>query len=188
MRLQKLMLVQAAVATLHAVPMTLGPCPALLLQNALRSHLLALWQLLARLVWQLCDAQQCLKMHRARLPALQLLDLCAVELLLLLRHLAVQLWAARQRLKRHCCHLPARRLLREQEVGVWRLAIQEACLRCRHVVCLKEHPVLLGLVLPCWACLPVCHCSALPALGCPCCCWQAQRWCRAELAADPACQ
>ena len=113
-----LMLVQAAVATLPAVPMTLGPRPALLLQNVLRSHLLALWQLLARLVRQLCDAQQCLKRHRARLPAQQLLDLCAVELLLLLRHLAVQLWAARQRLKRHCCHPPAQGLLHEQEVGV----------------------------------------------------------------------
>ena len=187
---------QAAVAFLCAVPMKLGPRPALLLRNALCLCAPGLWQLLACLVCQSYDAQQCLKRHRARLPAQQLLELRAVELLPLLRHLTAQLWAAQQRLKSHCCHLPARRLLCEQGVAVCvkpqanfpaslaEAAFQEACLRCWQNVCQEQRLVLQ----PCWACLAVCHCFASPVLSCPCCCWQAQRWCRAELAADPTCQ
>ena len=181
LRLQDPRSAQEAFASLCAVLKKLGLRPALLLRNALCLRVFALWQLLARLVWRLCDAQQCLKRHRARLPAQQLLDLRAAELLLLLRHLAVQVWAARQRLKRHCCCLPARRLRGEQEVGVCAkpqasfpaslggAALQDSCLRCWQNVCLEQRPVLLRLVQPCWARLAVCHCSALPVLGCSCC-------------------
>ena len=191
LRLQDLKLVQASFALLCAVPMKLGPRPAVLLRDAL--CFFGLWQLLARLVWQLCDAQQYLERPRARLPAQQLLDLHAAELLLLLRHLSAQLWAARHCLMRYCCHR-----LCEQEVSICAkpqamfpvslagVVLQEACLRCWQNVCLERRPVLLRLVQPCCGGLAVCHCSASPLLGCPCCWWQAQGWCRAELAADAA--
>lgn len=82
--LQEQISVQAALAHLHAVPMRLGLAPALLLRSARCLFGFALWQLLAQLVWRLCDAEQCLKRHWARLPALQLLGLGAAALRLLL--------------------------------------------------------------------------------------------------------